>query len=603
DAVRNLQTSLGNARLYHLQHPKALEPLKVFVEAMNRATESFGPVVLKASFEGIFWNRDQLFHETEENKGLGNLLYSEGVAELIFTNGLVFWEARKLMEVLRTNFYEELVETLESLLWQSELPHVQVEPVAALAEAEALSSLYGGGSAEVAEAEALERQLDVYINRAKRLGHIRNLKSAIEEIQRRMMAGQDDTNEEENDEEDQLEAILDDAMERLEDDDDSPPEERFLEEYFGAVKDEDKMALELMRAEVSSDNRAQMLLRVIRILIMCQVTRRGELPTEDLNQIVADCMNALYTGGDVRPVLSVLHEGRHIAATIAPNDRYGRQMLQKAFAELLPPYRVAELLIAADYSDDEQRVAAGQFMANMPNEGLIAMLEWSASSGMEEVITFYQTLAQAAGNRLVALITGGDFEQHTDATLISIIRIIRVSGEQRFGHLRTQLARYRSLPVREAALEWYEDAMEIDQDDIIMLTEGLFDSKISITNAVLDVLEQHKPDAMKPRLEQYMTEERFQKFTAPQKKAICKAYAIVGQERALVLLERLLMSKLPLFGNDPATEDTIEAAAIGIQRVEADAARQLLERESSPWRLGVRKQICQRILNALPSNP
>ena len=597
DAVRSLQSALGNSRLYHARHPKALEPLQRFTDRINEIGAQVGPIQLFADFEGITWNGQHILQESEDQKGLGNLLYHEGIAEVVFTPGLTFDESKRLMEVLRTNFTEELEDTLESLLWQAELGHVAFEAVSALAEAEALSALEGG---DLEEAMELERALDAFLERGDRFGHPANLKDRLSEEQRNMMPSEDDTPPDEEAEEDDIESIMDEALERTEAGEIDIPKERFLDEYFGPTKEGDKQKLQLMLDQIGAENEAHMLVRVVRLLVMSQLARRDEVPEESQRQLIADSMDALYSGGDVRPVLTILKEGRRIAGTIAPNDRFGRETLKSVFADLLPPYRVAEMLIDLDYTNEEQRVAAGQFMGNMPNDGLLAMLEWSASSEFEELTLFYETLARAAGQRAVQLVAT-DLDAHNDATLISLIRLIRVSGDQRFGAIRTRLARHRALTVREAALAWYEDAHEIDADDASMLMEAIFDTNASIKQAALGVLEQHRPMVMRHKLEQVLDEERFQKFTTLQKHTICRAYALVAQERALILLERLLMSKLPLFGSDPATEDTIEAAAIGISLITSPKARQVLERESSAWRLGARKQICQRALEGSAS--
>ncbi|MCB9780297.1 MAG: hypothetical protein H6742_17145 [Alphaproteobacteria bacterium] len=129
-AVDRLRRANERGRLYGLSHPEAQAAIDDAWGPLNGALELVHPLKVHASLDGTIWEGDLLVPEDDDKPGLGRLLHREGIQTVAFHQGMTRDELVGLLGVLRLNLglpqYEE--ETLDSLLWQADLPHVRTRP-------------------------------------------------------------------------------------------------------------------------------------------------------------------------------------------------------------------------------------------------------------------------------------------------------------------------------------------------------------------------------------------------------------------------------------------------------------------------------------------
>ena len=581
ETIRQLQVALGNARLYDSEHPESVRPLRDFVTRVNDLVGQLGPLNVVSSFEGLRWRGVPVTHEGDEHRGLGQHLHREGIASLTFLMGVDLPEAARLMQALRVNFtlpeFEE--ETLESMLWQAELEHVQFQAVKALMEAEAISGRGGAESLDQVEHQ-IRQFLEVDIHDRARQDF-----SALARQEEERAVGEDQVRRaiEEHD----LALEVRSELDALDDD-------RFWSEYLEHSEEEDSAILAKIRRQVGEESDADMLVRMLMFTLRAALAQRPECPPEVAMGFADGIMERIYAEGDPTGVTRVLAEGRRLFGQLNQGDVQAREFLQRFYISALPPLRVAGLLVGLDFADKEQRDAARMLVANMPDDGLLALLQWSSSEDFERLRPFYVALARGAGKRILRLIP--DFDSARVELLIPLIRTLRVVGSSRFKQLRSQLVRHRSLAVREAAMTWLLEEEGLDDDDLPLVLNALMGRLTSMRRIALDILKAKRPEAARARITRELEPDRFEQLSPEQRRVLCVALAYVAGDRAMPTLQRILMTRLPflVLDGDPIFE-TLEAAARGIAAINSPTAWEYLEQEASGWP-SARKQVCQRVL-------
>ncbi|MEL6180443.1 MAG: hypothetical protein AAFS10_15900, partial [Myxococcota bacterium] len=492
--------------------------------------------------------------------------------------GLELSEAERLMQALRVNFtlpeFEE--ETLESMLWQAELEHVQFQAVAALMEAEAISGRGGTNTLDEVDEQIQQFiELDVYEQGRRNFVDLAKQHESLNVDQLRRAIHERD-----------LHLHTRDELHALE-------EDRFWSDYLEHSSEEDVQILEKLRLEIHDESDADMMVRTLMFSLRAALARRPECPPEVAMGFADAIMERIYAEGDPKGVTRVLSEGRRLFGQLSEQDVQARAFVQRFYTSALPPLRVAGLLVGLDFSDPEQREAARTLVANMPDDGLLALLQWSSAEDFERLRPFYVALARGAGRRILRLIP--DVERARVELLVPLIRTLRVVGGDRFVNIRAQLVRHRSLAVREAAMEWYLDG-DLAEDDLPLILNALMGRLSSMRRIALDILKAKRPRAARERLMRAFEPERFASLNSEQRFALCRALAHVAGDRALPTFKQILMTKLPflVLEGDPALEP-LEAAARGIAAIGTPTSWAFLEREASGWP-SARKQVCQRVL-------
>lgn len=583
EAVRSLQRSINSAKLYSPTHPRAQEPLEQFVQQINQIGQQHTSIALDAEFEGLTWQGNVITQESEDNKGLAHLLVKEGIHRLIFSAGLRFEEVYTLLILLRTN-YSESEETLAGMLWQAGLAHVSFEALKALGESEAISAQAGLAK----EMAAVNAVLDDAIQRPA--SSRRNIKEVAKAMTGMVSEDMDTDYEGTGDEE--LELMLNNIDQK----DQPTPIERFWNEYFQASKEEDAVEIDKMCEEITTEGGTPLLMRLLSVLLMSGVTQYQGIQARLRDNMIFDVASKIFETQDLEATRLMLVEEQIIRQRIPSTDKDALKFLNNYCDTIVPPARIADMLVNLNYADERNARAAQELLSRMPEDGLLKLMAWSASYDYAAMLPLYRAIRQATGQRPITAVLMRGVDKAHDRQLIAMIRMIRSSGdkEDRYQEVRAELARHPSFSVRCAALMWFSDH-DVTQAEVPLFMDALIDTRDDIRDAALEVLRIVRPIRMRHALESCF-EDRFERLSTRQKTAICKAYACVTQETGLPILADLFKTRLPFFGEDPKAESTIEAAAYGLALIDTTPARQLLESQARTIIPGFRKRICQHVL-------
>ncbi len=123
-------------RLYGRDHPQMDRIATAFIEALLPLLEERGNLELEVDPEQLRVG-DTVVFEDDDSSDFVETLYREGIERLTLMPGIERDELLQLVELLSINLnlpgYEE--ETLTSLLWQADMPHIRYEAVEGLVEA------------------------------------------------------------------------------------------------------------------------------------------------------------------------------------------------------------------------------------------------------------------------------------------------------------------------------------------------------------------------------------------------------------------------------------------------------------------------------------
>jgi hypothetical protein len=123
-------------RLYGGDHPETERIIAMFVQALVPLLHDRGNLELEVDPEQLRVG-DTVVFEDDDTSDFAEVLYREGIERLTLLPGIERQEMMELVRLLSLNLnlpgYEE--ETLTSMLWQADLPHIRYEAVEGLVEA------------------------------------------------------------------------------------------------------------------------------------------------------------------------------------------------------------------------------------------------------------------------------------------------------------------------------------------------------------------------------------------------------------------------------------------------------------------------------------
>jgi len=150
EMLRELRKVTTVFRLYGAQHPETRRAAEDLDAILMPLLEDLGRLDLDIHAEQLMVG-DKTVFEDDASTSFTESLYMEGVQRLTFLPGVEPDEILELIRLLSLNLnlpgFEE--ETLISLLWQSDLPHIQYEAVEGLVEAVEQSESAASGEAGV----------------------------------------------------------------------------------------------------------------------------------------------------------------------------------------------------------------------------------------------------------------------------------------------------------------------------------------------------------------------------------------------------------------------------------------------------------------------
>lgn len=150
EMLRELRKVTTVFRLYGAQHPETRRAAEDLDALLMPLLEDLGRLDLDIHAEQLMVG-DKTVFEDDASTSFTESLYMEGVQRLTFLPGLEPGEILELIRLLSLNLnlpgFEE--ETLISLLWQSDMPHIQYEAVEGLVEAVEQSESAASGEAGV----------------------------------------------------------------------------------------------------------------------------------------------------------------------------------------------------------------------------------------------------------------------------------------------------------------------------------------------------------------------------------------------------------------------------------------------------------------------
>ncbi len=567
-----LQVASTRARLYGEYHPHTAAAVDALAEQFGLLVDWLGPIRLVTSANGFSWLGNPVSTETDEKSGIGRHVHIEGISALTISPGISKPEIESLLSVLRINLslpqYEE--ETLESLLWQAELPTITFRAISQLMEAEALS----GRNEEANRFEMVARDLvDL------RPGDL---------LEGRMFAaalGPDDVRGGDIVDHWGLDVEID-----LEQMGDEEWRERFAEEAG-----DDFQAILAIRDFVRNERSSSILSRLALILIRCVIHGRREIGQEKGANMAKGAIRQIYANGDPVGLLEVIEEGHHIAESLRETRPDITDWLRQFLRTVYSPLRAARMLRVLDPDEPVEAQALGRFLTILPATSLIALFEGVAKS---------EDLAQS--ERLLAFIIGhipakiGTWLQKSESLphdqLVPIIHALRISRDGGFEEWRPHLLRNAAPATREAVLHWYE-ASGMPAGEERLVAAALVDRSPLVRHAARRALQVHRPPEALRLIKRSLLGEGFGQLDEDRKTELCETYGSMAGQGGVTVLTELLSTKTGLLGGEKERA-TIHAAALGLAAMGTANSVRTLEKGARGFG-GARKAACQFALGVI----
>lgn len=576
-AVDRLQGAVAQARLYGHTHPEARAALRRLQNTVHEVGEWLGALELRTSPRGFVWRGTVVREETDERAGIGRHLHIEGIATLSLDPGIDLDEIARLLEALGANLslprYEE--ETLESLLYQAELPHVSFHAVSELMDAEALS-----GRANDVDLSDHTAMLNQIVEMRRQPGDAGRDLGAMARGERAPIAPSEAD------------------IWRLAADGEPFEDAEAWAVRFSREGAEDADAIARMRGRLEAERESEVVARAVGILLRASVAHLDEMPPDQATELAGAAMRQLYRMGDAVGVFAAIETGNEVARRMGRLDPEMRQQIRRFLSEHVAPLRIARMLRDLDPIDPVERATVQRVLAILPEPALLAFLD---GLRMDEPTDAGRRLCVLAGatvgrDMLAAL---GDVSRAPADRLVPLVQLVPTVVGDRLVTWVQALLRHPANQVREAAVALIDAdlADEVAGD----LCESLFDRTRSVRVAALDALTTLRPANATARLDRLVGGERFSGADRAVRIDLCTALARLGGIRAASRLEELLSTRLGLFGNDVAA-DTVYAAAMGLAEVGGPNARAALEKGARSL-AGARRSACIEALAVLDDEP
>ncbi len=580
EALKALHVAMGHARLYGASHKETWKAMEQSLEGIRPLLEAFGSIDLDSAQEGLSWNGQRVHTEVEDLVGLGRLLHREGIATLSLAQGLELEELGRLLDVLRINFelpeYEE--ETLESLLWQAGFQRIGFQAVSALMEAEALSGRVGAGPAELDMEGAVRRIVDLRVSDVRNEMERRNLGQVSEDIVRRAVARSD------------LAGLgpADEQREVLE-------EARAWRVRFAEEGTEDAQAIEQMRQEVESESAADLLARLVSVLMRTVVAHRPELPPQDAVGLARQAVEEVYRRGDAVGLVRILDEGTAMLEEPGIRQSPLAGAVREFFANAISTIRISRVLLSLDLSMAGSDSDLTRLVERLPDSVLQSVLETATRDrDPERGRRLTQTLGVVVGDRIDGWLQNA--ASQPPERVVPTISLARSLGRSRAIASRPPLLSHPSRLVREEVLRWYVE--DLPPDDLPRILPLVLDPHAQVRRGATDVLVAHRPYEAIKFLRKHVELPSFCSRPLDVKRDLCIAFGLVAVDGAVESLEKRLVTPTKMMGTPASVVEDIEAGARGLAAVGSVAAKLALKRGTSGL-FGVRKRLSLEALKRL----
>ncbi len=573
ECIELLQGANAKVKLYGPQHPQTVIAVTAFIERLNALLEWLGPITLETSPTGLTWRQQPVSDERDDRVGIGRHCHTEGISMLGFSPGVFDDEIHRLLGALRVNLslpmYEE--ETLESLLYQAELTTISFRAISSLMDAEALSGRED------------DRGIGQYLTEKlieTRAGDMQAGRPFSGVLSPADVAGGDVVDRWE------LDAGIDSA---LSDDE--------WGERFAIEAGEDRPLIEGLRDDVRYERSAQLLSRLVMILLRSECAGRPEVGRGRANALAVSVIRQIYALGDPVGILEVLESGHALSEEVRAVRPDLTEEVRSFLRQAYSPLRVARLLRNLDPVDPVEANALGRFLDIFPDTAILAFFEGVARDG--EGAERRPLLAFVCG-RIGAKLEGwlGQASMLPTDQLEPIVHGLRVADPPQYRPWRSHLVRHSSGRVRAATLRWYEDSLP--PEDVRAVTELLLDRASAVRDAASRVLVRHRPAAAVSVLTSTLTNEAFATLDADRKTELCVTFGRLSGPVGLQVLSDLLATRLGLLRDNEAIA-TVTAAARGLAALGTANAVIALEKGARGIGGGARRSACQAALAILES--
>ena len=579
ESLKSLHVAVGHARLYGAEHRETLRAMQESLAGIGPLLDAWGAVELDSSQDGLTWRGQMVHPETEDLLGLGRLLHREGIATLSLARGIDAQELGRLLEVLRINFelpeFEE--ETLESLLWQTGFERVGFQAVTALMEAEALSGRIAAPAPDMDLEGISQRISDLMVSDLRGGGARRNLGQISEEVVSRAVAQSDLAGLGPVEEARQLQS-----------------EEKAWRTRFTEEGTEDAEQIAKMRVRIESEESADLLARLVGILMRAVLAGRPELPPKNALTLARHAVEEIYRRGDPVGLVRILDEGTTLLEepTVKTSPRAG--LVREFFANAVSSRRIARVLMSLDATradDDDLK----RLVERLPDAVLQSVLEAAArDKDSHRSKRLRETLGKVVGDRVDAWLLNS--MNQPPERVVPTIGLARSLGRSPAARCRSQLLGHPSRLVREEILRWYVD--DLPDDDLHAVVPLVLDAHPSVRRGAADVLVAHKPYEAVKWLRRLVDAKGFSNRPPEIKRDACIIFGLVAGDGAVESLTRLLNQKTKMMGTDPLVVADLEAASRGLAAVGSVSAKQALKRAGGGL-FGPRKKLCADAMRRL----
>jgi len=575
-AVDRLQAAVGQARLYGDTHPEARAALMRLQASVRSVGEWLGALELRTSPRGFVWRGEYVREETDERSGIGRHLHIEGIASLSLDPAIELDEVARLLEALGANLslprYEE--ETLESLLYQAELPNVAFHAVSELMDAEALS-----GRANDVDLSDHSELLGQIVEMRRQPGDAGRDLGAMARGERAPIA----PNEAD--------------IWRLAADGEELEDSEAWAVRFSREGAEDADTIGRMRSALERERESEIVARAVGILLRASVGHLDEITAEQATELAGGAMRQLYRLGDAVGVFAAIDTGNEVARRMGRLDPEMRQQVRRFLSEHVAPLRIARMLRDLDPIDPVERATVQRVLAILPEPAVLAFLDGLRMDERTEANDRLRTLAAiTVGRDMLAAL--GDVSRAPADRLVPLVQLVPTVVGDKVGTWIEALLRHPASQVRESVI----GLIDGDLADALVgdLCGALLDRTRSVRDAALRVLTTHRPVQAMSRLDRMVTGEAFESADRAVRIDLCTALARLGGPRAASRLEGLLATRIGLFGNESAA-DTVYAAALGLAEVGGPNARAALEKGARSF-AGARRNACVEALAVLDAD-
>ncbi len=574
--LEDLHKLTSAVRLYGLEHPKTVDVATRFAGRLHPLLRAYGELELRVARDGLYWQGEDVYTDDDERDGLARTLHREGIVRLTFLPGLVRDELLTFAEVIGTNLnlprWEE--ETLTSLLWQARFEHVLYEAVEYLSDAQEMSE-----TAAVGE-ETYVQEILRMILQPDPLEPGRGA-GAFGAVPSRAASRDDDVDEATLDEEAGGPAgqrpDAGEARARM-----AVPDPTWTPAQHIAALDLSQWAeapeaelerdvdLEAIRREIEADNVANLLRRVMEILIIGGSQGRPELLPEMAMSLVDRGLEHEEAGGARMWPYVVGLVDRVLVAEL-PLLEPGRETMERWLDLCTTPGRFRALAshLAPDNAD-HQRLVKRLLRAH---DGRRARLLAERIGGVEQrrFGWIVDEVARVVGSDVLRMSAGLD-RRPVDEVL-PMLDLMRRMGGAAAGERIAALLRHRAPEVRAAAIRALPDP--VAPQVVTRVLDLLTDRDRGVRQAAVDLLRARDVGGAFGAIQVLIRGKRYEGAPPEIKRTLAEALAVTGRDAAIPLLLEIAGRHKGLFGGAAARAD-MEACARGLARIESVHARQAL---------------------------